>query len=599
MTERDNVLKHDDEHDTAVVIPTCGGVHLINCIARVAINSGGKTRVVVSLNAMDKDLAEKTKSVCQSVLSPVDMRVDWVESDRPLGFGGAVDAGIDFLKETGFPNTVIVLNDDTLPSPGWVDGINEAFNAKTYNLNRISGDGQGQGISIDTHPVVGIVGPVSGGVSRDQKIDVEGLQEADVDQFAFEFNKENPENFISTNFISGFCMALSRDLIEDLINTDGFVFDPVFNERIGGFEDNDICLRAQHMGYGLMIAGQTYVHHTSHQTIGNLGISNGVANYSVYLDKWSKYTQRDQKLAAAFRVKLETANDLFLFKEALRRAATLCDSISVLFTANPSDIAESSDFADLRRHLEQHDQELLNTASACSDEAVAGVCQNWVENTVRGSWHSGEGGVSCDTWDGFFNERDERNHVLGMAHKFNPDWIISIDHDEMFESRVDRAFIEKLMKNPNPEVLAYDVAWINHWNSPDYVRVDAPWGDNGMFVGGMRGARMYRHLAAQRSKIVVGTDIGLHCGNIPAFSMPNTRSVNARFHHFGYMRGMDRIRKYQNYTALDTTNDRELLGTKDGDLPYQHLVDEVNMMLAPTPKGCGIAFTALAYEGSD
>lgn len=599
MSERDSVLKHNDDYDTAVVIPTCGGVQLIHCVARVAVNSGNKTRIVLSLNPMDKELAQQTKSVCENVLKPADIKVDWVESDVPLGFGGAVNAGIDFLKKEGFPKTVIVLNDDTLPSGGWVDGINEAFNPKTYNLNKILGEGQGQGLDFDSHPAVGIVGPVTNMASRDQYIDVDGLPISEIDGFADEFTKQNQNNFISTNFISGFCMALSRDLIADLINADGFVFDPIFNERIGGFEDNDICLRAQHMGYGLMIAGQTYVHHIGHQTIANLGIANGIANYTVYLDKWSEYTQRDQKIAAAFRVKLETANDLFVFKEALKRAATLCDSISVLFTGNPSNIVESQDFSDLKKHLEVQDQEFLNTTSICDENDVAGVSRNWIEQTVKKHWHSGSGDIACETWDGFFNERDERNHVLSMTHQFSPDWIISIDHDEMLESRVDRLFVEKLMKNPNPEVMAYDFSWINHWNSPDYVRVDSPWGDNGQFVGGMRGARMYRHVAPLKSKIVVGTDIGLHCGNIPAFSTANWRCVNARFHHYGYMRSVDRIRKYQTYTALDTTNDASLLGTKEGNLPYQHLVDEVNMMLAPTPRGCGVAFTGLAYEGED
>ena len=41
-----------------------------------------------------------------------------------------------------------------------------------------------------------------------------------------------------------------------------------------------------------------------------------------------------------------------------------------------------------------------------------------------------------------------------------------------------------------------------------------------------------------------------------------------------------------------------MLGTKEGQLPYQHLVDEVNMTLSPTPKQCGIAFTGLAYGES-
>ncbi len=600
MTERESAIKHNDDHDVAIVIPTCGGVQLLNCMARVSINSGEKARIVVSLNPMDAQLAAQTKQVCEKITENVDIDVIWVEADRPLGFGGAVNAGIEYLAQNGMPETVIVLNDDTLPSPGWVDGIAEAFNPTHFNKNYIAGGNEGKGLDFSSHPPVGIVGPASNNTIRDQLIvEVEGITPDYVDQLAHEFKQGNEGNFISTNFISGFCMAISRDLIEDLMNKDGFVFDPIFNERIGGFEDNDVCMRAQHMGYGLMVAGQTYVHHEGHQTIGSLGIMDGMANYSVYLDKWKDYTQKDQKLASVYRVKLETVNDLFMFKESMRKMASVGDSISVLFTANPSDIVDSEDFEQLKSHIDSSDQEMLNACSVCDDDGVAGITKQWVGGVGKGSWHGGSGDVSCGIWDGVFNERDERNVALKLSHQVNPDWIISVDHDEILELRVDRAYMERLMKNPNPEVLAYDFSWMNHWNSPEYIRVDAPWGDSGAYDGSMRGTRMYRHYS-ESNVIVAGNDIGLHCGNIPGFDVYNVRSANARFHHFGYMRGIDRVRKYKNYTTLDKNASVGSIGKRsESDVPYQHLVDEVNMILSPTPKKCGIAFTGLAYEGEE
>ena len=595
MTERDNALKRDDNNDVAIVIPTCGGVQLVECFARVLVNSGNNTKVVVSLNPMDSDLADQTKSLCQQLAENVDIDVAWVEADRPLGFGGAVNAGIDHLKESGFPETIIVLNDDTRPSPDWVDGIKETFDTQFFATSYDTST-KVQTYDIKKYPKVGIVGPASNAVIRGQLVKVKGLPEDQIDSFAADFKRQNEKNFLSTNFISGFCMAFSRDLIADLIGKDGYVFDPVFNERIGGFEDNDVCLRAQHMGYGLMIAGQTYVHHNGHQTIGNLNVLNGLANYPVFLKRWEEYTQRDQTLGAAFRVKIETANDLFVFKEALKRAANVCDSISVLFTANPSDLVNSPDYPTLQHHLDAGDIELLNTCSVCDVEGIGNAGGDWIKNVVKHSWHGDEGSIACDVWAGEFNERDERNQVLSMANDFDSDWIISIDHDEIIEARVDRQYFERLMKNPNPEVFAYDFSWINHWNSPDYIRVDSPWGDDGAYDGSMRGTRMYRNFSKDRL-ILGGTDIGLHCGNIPGCDMYNVRTANMRFHHFGYMRGIDRVRKYQNYVKIDTTTDPQMLGTKEGHLPYQHLVDEVNMTLSPTPKQCGIAFTGLAYEG--
>ena len=597
MSKKESSVVFDNEHDVAIIIPTVGGDPLPGCLTRVAHHVGDKkVHIVVSLNPLDEEYAARVKAMCLLGIAGGGAKVTWEEAPRPLGFGGAVNAGFDALQANGgIPPMVIVLNDDTLPSPGWLDGMLGAMNATTCTA--LADPDQGV-FPIGDYGKVGLVGPVSNNVWRDQRVDSGVQNEEQINDFAADYMESNKDYHVITEVLSGFCMGIHRDLIVEMIQGDGWVFDPIYSKNVGGFEDDDLCIRANIAGWRCLVAGDTYVHHLGSQTIGSMDVGKGLKNWPTHMKKWEAYTQRDQTLAAVFRVKLETINDLFMFKASLSGAANLCDSISVLLTGDISALYQAIDFQALSGALEPSERKLLEGSQGNDTEKNLGTFKAWVEDSVAGHWHGDDAGkVAVDRWDGFFNERDERNAALEMSHQFEPDWIISIDHDEILEQRVDRAKIESLMKVPEPGIMAFDFAWMNHWNSPNHIRIDRPWGDGGddENPGSMRGWRMFRHNKNAPRKVLVGKPNGLHCGNIPVFSMWSTRVTNMRFHHFGYMRGVDRMRKAQNYMEIDP--DGERMSMMMNQLPYQHLVDENNMVLTPTPTQTGLAFSALVYEG--
>jgi GT2 family glycosyltransferase len=597
MSEKESSVVFDNEHDVAIIIPTVGGEPLVGCLDRVVRNVGDKkVHVVVSLNPLDEATAEVTKALCLMATKNSPTKVTWEEAPRALGFGVAVNAGFDSLQANGgIPPMVIVLNDDTLPSPGWLDGMLRGMSATGCTA---MADPDQNVLPIGDYGKVGIVGPVSNHVWRDQRVESGIESEMQIDAFAADYMEANKDYNVITEVISGFCMGLHRDLIVELIQNDGWVFDPIYSAQVGGFEDDDLCIRADIAGWRCLVAGDTYVHHLGSQTIGKMDIGKGLKNWPVHMRKWESHTQRDQTLAAVFRVKLETINDLFMFKSSLQGAANLCDSISILLTGDISALSQAIDLQALGGALEPSEVKLLEDSQGNDRLKNLSTFKAWVEASVADHWHSDEAGkVAVDKWDGFFNERDERNAALELSHQFEPDWIISIDHDEILEQRVDRAKIERLMKFPEPGVMAFDFAWMNHWNSPNHLRIDRPWGDGGddKDPGSMRGWRMFRHNKHSPRKVLLGKPNGLHCGNIPVFSVWTTRVSNMRFHHFGYMRGIDRMRKARNYMEIDP--DGERMSMMMNMLPYQHLVDETNMVLTPTPTKTGIAFSALCYEG--
>ena len=471
MGKKESKAVRDDEHDVAIIIPTVGNDQLIGCVGAIDQYRGDKkVHLVISLNPLPEteEQAVVTKRICDFALESSDMKVTWEESPRALGFGGAVNTGFEALKKNGgVPPVCIILNDDTLPSVGWLDGLCRAFDAETcVHLT----DPEEQSFPISSYGKVGIVGPVSSGVWRDQRINAEVPVHL-LEQFSADYMKDNEDYYPTTEVISGFCMALKRDLIEELLKEDGFLFDPVYNKNIGGFEDDDICLRADQLGWRCLVAGDTYVHHFGSMTIGTMNIGKGLKNWPTHMKKWAGFTQRAQHLAATYRVKLETVNDLLMFKGSVQGCANLCDSISILLTA-PIALHEAIDIQQLGPALMEDE---VNLIKACKEsvgrEHQLGAMKDWVETVTAPAWHSKDcGKVKVDKWEGFFNERDERNAAIELTYEFEPDWIISFDHDEILEQRVDRAKMERLMKCPDPSVMAYDYAWMNHWNSPNHIR---------------------------------------------------------------------------------------------------------------------------------
>lgn len=142
------------------------------------------------------------------------------------------------------------------------------------------------------------------------------------------------------------------------------------------------------------------------------------------------------------------------------------------------------------------------------------------------------------------NESRDKNHLLEIVMKEQPEWIVAIDGDEVLTTTA----IEPLraaMQGPSP-CLSLRVLYL--WDREDQVRVDGVYGD-------FHRESVFR---PDGSRFQENGGANFHCGNVP-WQIRQHRQVlsNVPLLHFGYMHRGDRIRKYKFYNAADPGNERE------------------------------------------
>ncbi|CAM2070538.1 Glycosyltransferase [Sulfidibacter corallicola] len=393
---------------------------------------------------------------------------------------------------------LVLLNNDVMVSEGWLGGLRACMDQAPDVVGSLG--------------PVGLAGPLSNSVGGLQA--VEGPNHPDaatLNAHAAEFRRQNERRWERAWFLSGFCLMFARACYEDIGGLDER-FSP------GGFDDNDLVLRAEEAGWSCVVAGDVYVHHEGGATFRRTHpeMRFGLRNRARFSEKWREARSGRRKLVAAYRIK--DARDTI--EESLNATARFADHIVVLDDGSTDGTGDM-----VRNH-----------------PAVT----RYVFQDLP------------------FDERRDRNKILEMAGELNPDWVISIDADEVFEMNRDRA--QRLMHLNNPHIKVLGFHWYTFWE-PEHTWFRA----DGIF-GSMCGYRMYRWHPHQR--IVDGTEEGLHCGNIPQFSEGARHYTDIRVRHLGYDREDLRRAKYDFYRRMDKNPRAELVGNTT----YDHLISPTIML---------------------
>ncbi|HOV61598.1 MAG TPA: glycosyltransferase [Candidatus Hydrogenedentes bacterium] len=151
------------------------------------------------------------------------------------GFAAAVNAGIHRAR----PGHVLLLNNDTLLPPGWLERLR---------------------IALEETPDAGMAGPVSNNVSGSQQIDTPPLASfEEMVAFAESRARAFAGRRRETARLVGFCLLIRDQVIRDV---------GLFDERygIGNFEDDDYSLRVLRAGWRLIIAEDAFVFHYGGRT---------------------------------------------------------------------------------------------------------------------------------------------------------------------------------------------------------------------------------------------------------------------------------------------------------------------------------------------
>ena len=609
-------LVDDESVDLLIIIPTVAtpGV-VIPTVQRLVEVAPARTRILLSVNPKIQSDADSVIGACVQMRGLAKGRgVDlcWHREDGLRGFGGAINIGTrwQIQKFGGLPRFVAIWNDDLIPTPGAIERCVAAFDATEIGFFGDLPDDAGRRPRkpVEAYGRIGQVGPVTNIVGGNQRVDPKDrIEKLGLDGFASAWARQFDGDVLAAEFLSGFCMFWTRECFLDLSIREGGSFRGLFDADqypVAGYEDNDLCARVEQSGWRSAIAWDAFVLHRGHQTFDSLfpEWQRGMRNRLAYLEKWRSVTGAVQTVGAVQRVRISTPQDLHLWRQSIRRASMVLDGLAVLLTGNPGVVLNHESWVHLGGSLPPVDADMLRSCldaeAEVSPREVASVVAAWIRTITYGV--NPDFRVAVEVWQGDWNERDERNRAMALGESLQiggrgPDWLMSIDHDEVIEDRVSRRLLQRWLSHPDPMVACLEVGWLNHWEGSRMVRLDRPWGDGGTFKGGMAGPRIWRVNHSAPRRILHGNAKGLHCGNAPLLCFPSVRVSGFRFRHFGYVDPMQRRRKRAFYDSVDPNPDPMAIGGSD----YGHITDDERMTLRPYVAQNGVGLFMLAHRGED
>ena len=492
--------------DFSVIVVTHNALEFtVRCVESLRRNLPERAELIFVDNAS----TDGTRAYLREVTERMGEMAQLLLLDRNEGWCRGINVGLERARGT----YLVLLNSDVVVTPEWLTGLRECM--------------EEAGSVVSGLRRVGLVGPVTNSAGGPQQVaNPPPFQAAALDTHARRHRESFRRSWGASFFLSGFCLMVRRDCYAEIGGLDER-FSP------GGFDDNDLVLRAQERGWDCVIAGDVYIHHEGSATFRTVApeLRGGLVNRGRFYEKWRERRPAKPRLIAAYRVKNAEA----FLQASLDASARFADGIVVL-----DDGSTDGTRALCERHpavLRYEYQELP------------------------------------------FHERRDRNRVLAMAAEQGADWILSVDADEVFE--MDRERAQRLMRLADPHVKVLGFHWYTFWEpSHTYFRAD------GIF-GNMSGYRMYRCEPGQR--IVLGTENGLHCGNIPQFPAGAARYTDIRVRHLGYDTEALRRAKYARYRQLDPSPRPELVGNSD----YSHLLSNT-VTLRRYPKEHGVSLCVIA-----
>ncbi|MDN8592307.1 glycosyltransferase family 2 protein [Paenibacillus sp. 11B] len=235
----------------SIIIPTYNQrEYVLQCVSSIEKHTPAPYEIIVVDNASKDGTAE-------AMLRKGGM-VRVAALDKNRGFAGGVNHGLMMARG----RHIVVLNNDTLVTPGWLDNMMSCLNS---------------------HPEMGVVGPVTNYIGGDQQIEVPYTDVEEMWSFAAQHNRPDAGKHRETDRLVGFCWLFSRELLERV----GYLDE---GYAVGNFEDDDWIIRARLAGYRLAVAGDAFIHHYGSVSMKALEEQDYVAvnkdNEQFYTRKW-------------------------------------------------------------------------------------------------------------------------------------------------------------------------------------------------------------------------------------------------------------------------------------------------------------------------
>ena len=149
-----------------------------------------------------------------------------------------------------------------------------------------------------------------------------------------------------------------------------------------------------------------------------------------------------------------------------------------------------------------------------------------------------------------FDETRDKNTMLKMALKRNPEFILTLDGDEILQPNAKNMLFDEL-DVLYPETLMYEFQALNIFDTPAQYRIDG--------VYGMQWAKKLLRMSKQKPDLhfdVTPEPGNVHCPSVPQNSIGWNDSVrsNIKILHYGYYDKSLRQEKYDFMNKLDPGN---------------------------------------------
>ena len=256
------------------------------CLESLFEHTGSRWELIVIDNGSTDGTAAYLAGLGDT--SPVPVTVITIQENK--GFPAAVNQGLQAAKG----RYLVLLNNDAVVTDGWLDGL--------IALTKMKAEG--------AHPPVGMVGPMSNYVTPPQVVEPVPYEDMEaMHSFAREWKKQHGGQWLTTDKLSGFCLLMTRAVYDAVGGLD---------ERfgLGLFDDDDLGLRVQKAGFGLVVAQDVFVHHYGNRSM----VGNGVdaealmaRNQLTFLAKWGPEAPRVVRETAGTEDRTRMVIDAFIF----------------------------------------------------------------------------------------------------------------------------------------------------------------------------------------------------------------------------------------------------------------------------------------------
>lgn len=155
--------------------------------------------------------------------------VKLILNENNKGYAGGNNDGL----RAASGDCIILLNNDTLVSPGWLDSL----------LSPLERDRS-----------IGMICPITNSAGNEQTVALPSLNEQNYVEVAGRYTKRNAGHLFDTEKLGFYCVAMRRDVLEKV---------GLLDERfgLGMFEDDDYCMRVRNAGYRLVINEGCFIYH--------------------------------------------------------------------------------------------------------------------------------------------------------------------------------------------------------------------------------------------------------------------------------------------------------------------------------------------------